>query len=200
MRSGQKLAAWVDRPMHGVPRPRRPEDGVDISHPSGKVYLHELLTYVDNPEERALKYDIRWPTNTIQALMSGIPTLALSSPACNPSQNSLIVECAYLPSCFNIEIQAGNHPEVLGVTVSDVLMGIYADLQKSVSAEQFYALIVNEDERQEIYRAFEARCEGNDLERRKGLRRVDLLGGATNFLGFVRSSAAPNQRWVLRVE
>jgi hypothetical protein len=89
------------------------------------------------------------------------------------------------------------------VTVGDVLDAIYRSLRANVSAAEYHTL-PSRKAMDRVSSAYELRCQrirdhrASSEERRRGLRRVDLLMGLTKFMGLSRTSSGEDV-WLLNV-
>jgi hypothetical protein len=87
------------------------------------------------------------------------------------------------------------------VSVLDVLMALYTSLKRQVTVEEFHTYgrsYGGPGIQRRAIQAYEERCRkstyspnGEEEERRKGLRRVDILAEKTRFVGLV-----PSQRYI----
>ncbi|KAH9003448.1 hypothetical protein EDB86DRAFT_2892337 [Lactarius hatsudake] len=105
----------------------------------------------------------------------GLSAEDLLSPAVHPPVLTLVLEHKQgYPQ--NIEVQVSDKGSGVGVTVSDVLKTIGADLRLSSSHREWSGL--TDDTRREVEATFEDRARTED-ERSRGLRRIDYLCGRT---------------------
>lgn len=196
-----------------------------VTHTPNKstTYIHPLLGQPDAPvtalphtvytnsgelvaamtmAEPLIEWDVRHPpTTSLTGRHTSIPTDAFVHPACFPVRESITIESKHLPQCYDMFAWQGvcGHSLELGVTVMDVLQTIYDDLQRPVSQEECFGMLQREHQRLIVYQAFEERCRGDALERVWGLKRVDLLGSKTAFLGLTLSNTGNGQRWVMEL-
>ncbi|EIW78106.1 hypothetical protein CONPUDRAFT_36415, partial [Coniophora puteana RWD-64-598 SS2] len=125
-----------------------------------------------------------------------IPAHALREPATNPPMAALTLKCEMLP--WQLTIWPSGGASV--VTVSDVLEQLYRFLRLGATAEEYKAL-PSQAHRDAVAEAYRARCmragaASFEIERRKGLKRVDFLVGHTKFLGLICTKLGPNV-WAL---
>jgi hypothetical protein len=73
------------------------------------------------------------------------------------------------------------------VTVQDVLLAIYTHLRTVVKGTEYEAM--GKSRKAEIFGAFERRVGTDPVQRGKGLRRVDFLGGRFCAQGLVRAQS-----------
>jgi len=82
-----------------------------------------------------------------------------------------------------------------GVTVEDLLVGVYDALQTPIRHHEYYTVALTAEDRERVDMAFQRRCRGAPAEIRKGVRRVDFLGEEVCFVGVQR---AGNGTWEMR--
>jgi hypothetical protein len=73
------------------------------------------------------------------------------------------------------------------VTIHDVLFGIYTQLRRPISQDEYYTDALTARDREILGLAFEERCGGDMREIAGGVRRVDFLGREVGFVGLIRS-------------
>jgi hypothetical protein len=88
---------------------------------------------------------------------------------------------------FTVWPDAKRSPGNTFVTVQDVLLAIYFHLRTAVKGDEYEAM--NKSRKTEIFRAFERRVGTDRVQRGKGLRRVDFLGGRFRAQGLVRAQS-----------
>lgn len=94
-----------------------------------------------------------------------------------------------------------------GITIEDLLVGLYEDLQTPIRHHEYYTVALSTEDRQMVDMAFQRRCRGEPKEIRKGVRRVDFLGDQVCFVGVRRArggsweikTIAPQQQRMLLV-
>jgi hypothetical protein len=102
-----------------------------------------------------------------------LPNEELTSPAVYPPMLSLKLEnCQGYPQTINVE--ASSEPRGASVTVQDVVGTMREVLSALLSKPEINDL--GDKERAELRATFKKRCK-NEVERSKGLRRIDYLGG-----------------------
>ena len=128
------------------------------------LYIHPALA-VPN-----LLYDMRSrPSESNPRLSSAVFT----TPASSPPLPSLKLHVHDLPWLFTVQPDASR--SLVVVTVQDVLLAIYFHLRAAVKGSEYNAM--SKSKKAEIFRTFERRVSSDEGQRRKGLRRVDFLGG-----------------------
>jgi hypothetical protein len=98
---------------------------------------------------------------------------------------SLALRVDGLPWLFAVFPDAGRSPGNAFVTVQDVLLAIYSHLRTGVKGDEYEAM--SKARKAEIFRAFESRVGRDPVQRGKGLRRIDFLGGRFRAQGLVRA-------------
>jgi hypothetical protein len=88
---------------------------------------------------------------------------------------------------FTVWPDSGLSPGNPVVTVQDVLLAIYFHLRTAVKGTEYEAM--NKSKKVEIFGAFERRVGTDPVQRGKGLRRVDFLGGRFRAQGLVRAQS-----------
>jgi hypothetical protein len=81
------------------------------------------------------------------------------------------------PWLFTVRVRpdAGHPPGNTFFTIQDVLLAIYFHLRTAVKGDEYEA--VSKSGKAEIFQAIESRVDTDLIQRGKGLRRVDILGG-----------------------
>ncbi len=142
------------------------------------VYIHPALA------APSLLYDIRsHPSGSNPRLSPAV----LTTPASSPPLPSLALRVGDLPWLFTVWPDAGHSPENAVVTVQDVLLAIYFHLRTAVKGDEYEAM--SRSRKVEIFRAFDSRVRTDQIQRGKGLRRVDLLRGRFHAQGLVRAQS-----------
>ena len=132
----------------------------------------------------SLLYDVRSnPSQSSPRLAPGV----LAQPASNPPLPSLALRVGNLPWLFTVWPDASRSPGNAVVTVQDVLLAIYFHLRTAVKASEYEAM--DRARKGEIFREFERRVGSDPIQRGKGLRRVDFLGGRFRAQGLVRAQS-----------
>ena len=88
---------------------------------------------------------------------------------------------------FTVFPDARNSPGNAFVTVQDVLFAIYFHLRMAAKGDEYEAM--NKSRKADIFRAFESRVGTDPVQRGKGLRRIDFLGGRFRAQGLVRAQS-----------
>jgi len=110
----------------------------------------------------------------------------------------MVIRCSHLP--WTITILPTNTKYV---TVRDVFDGIYRSLRLAVLEAEFQCL-PSAEARYSVNNAYIRRCkrlehpQAHELEKRKGLKRVDFLGERTHFIGLSSTMEGPHA-WFLSV-
>ena len=102
-----------------------------------------------------------------------LPNEELTSPAVYPPMPSLKLEnCEGYPQTINVG--ASSEPRGASVTVQDVLGTVHEGLSALLPKRELSEL--GDKERTSVRATFKKRCK-TEVERSKGLRRIDYLGG-----------------------
>ncbi|KAN0103792.1 hypothetical protein V8E52_011628 [Russula decolorans] len=142
------------------------------------VYIHPALA------APSLLYDVRsHPSHSNPRISPAVFT----TPASCPPLPSLALRVGDLPWLFTVFPDAGHSPGNSFVTVQDVLLAIYIHLRTAVKGDEYEAM--SKSRKAEIFRAFESRVGTDPVQRGKGLRRVDFLGGRFRAQGLVRAQS-----------
>ena len=163
-----------------------------MSHP----LLHHVLSFSAQNVNACyvlprLRWDLKHPpvfaqfaTDPIQRIPSNI----LDSFATSPPVSLFTIECGLFPSLdWLIEVEKPD-----GVTVKDVLSGLYKSLRRRITPNE-YAL-VPETQRKRIADSFYRRVRESpdpSHEQGRGVRRVDWLLKHTVFVGLTPSPEGP---------
>ena len=130
------------------------------------------------------------------------PSQAHYNPRLSPAVLTTFASCPPLPSLalrvgdppwlFTVYPDAGHSPGNAFVTVQDVLLAIYIRLRRAVKRDEYEA--VSKSRKAEIFRAFESRVgtDSDPIQRRKGLRYLDFLGGRFRAQGLVSAQSKDN--------
>jgi hypothetical protein len=132
----------------------------------------------------SLLYDVR---HNISHSNPHLSREVLAQPASSPPQPSLALRVGNLPWLFTVWPEATRSPGNAVVTVQDVLLAIYFHLRTAVKGSEYEAM--DRSRKTEIFRAFERRVGTDPIQRGKGLRRVDFLGGRFRAQGLVRAQS-----------
>jgi len=126
----------------------------------------------------------------INALDRAANALDFFQLATSPAIRNLLIWHPKLP--WKIEIEATNF---IGITIQDVLTGIYQHLRSPIGHEEFYTVELVSEDRELISTVFHERCSGDPREISGGVRRVDFLGREACFIGLSRSR---NGTWEMK--
>ena len=164
------------------------------------VQVHPILAYQGHGCGPPLNYDLTLPPSAATHLRLLLSHHVLAQPATNPPHPTLIlIPSSHLP--WPVRITA-THP-LIGVTVGDVLNGLYHQLRYTVSETEFMSL-PGPAAQARVTQSFQNRYKrlpnrkAYELEKMKGLKRVDFLMGKVMWLGLSPSKAGPDA-WVLHV-
>lgn len=175
---------------------------------------HPLLAFAPSYPKYTLLWDMSQQPSvyTVHAADGSVLDLCLlAGPATEPPSERIIIQCVGLGCWRPLLLQAksasskpsfGSSPTG-GVTVEDVLDGVYGYLQRRVGAVEYGHFSPHELQK-EVSRSFHRRCDSLgdrkavETERSDGLKRLDCLLGQTNFLGLSRVKGS-NDVWQLRV-
>ena len=152
--------------------------------------IHPLLG-ITQPSPM-LKYDVSQPPITIKPNVLSIPPHALNELATTPPIPSMVIRCPHLP--WTITVLPTNTKYV---TVRDVFDGIYRSLRLAVLEPEFQCL-PSAEARYSVNNAYINRCnrigdpQVREIEKRKGLKRVDFLGERTLFTGLSSTMEGPH--------
>ena len=152
--------------------------------------IHPLLR-VTQPSPM-LKYDVSQPPSTIKPSVLTIPPHVLSELATTPPMPSMVIRCPHLP--WTITILPTNTKYV---TVRDVFDGIYRSLRHAVLEAEFQCL-PSAEAKYSVNNAYTRRYKRLDdpqvreLEKSKGVKRVDFLGERTLFTGLSSTMEGPH--------
>lgn len=118
----------------------------------------------------------------------GLPKDFLAQAATNPPSVLLIVRIVNRPQPYPWEIRVTPRTWAAFVTVEDVLLTVYKNLRMRVAPSELgYILGISQAMRTRINEAFHIRCTRSvspRREQRKGIRRIDYLGGKNSFSRF----------------
>jgi hypothetical protein len=166
------------------------------------VHIHNILRFPTHgyTAKPALAWDLTLPAAAATASYdqrSLVPPI-LAEAATDPPLPAIKLMCSALP--WPIVINSA-HPRV-GVTVADMLNGVYFYLRLPVSEAEFHTL--PSQARAEVTMSFKNRYRRirNDVEyereKSKGVKRIDFLMGRVQWAGLSSSKAGPDV-WVLNV-
>ncbi|KAF9524189.1 hypothetical protein CPB83DRAFT_861766 [Crepidotus variabilis] len=146
------------------------------------VQVHSFICYAP-VMPHSMIFDLRKPPLpeyglVLPSLGRAPNTVELYQVATSPAVGYLVISHPRLP--WYIEIYASSRN---GITVHDVLLGLYESLKQPVAMHEYYTSTLQEEDREMLTLAFLARCGGKAREKAGGLRRVDFLGRDVCFIG-----------------
>ncbi|KIM37159.1 hypothetical protein M413DRAFT_448669 [Hebeloma cylindrosporum] len=165
-----------------------------------RIRLNPLISHRPYRTELAVIYNMRFeplPHLGVHFLKRPATTFDYYQLATPPPVDRLTVWHPKLPWYIKVRASTPN-----GVTVHDVLFGIYTQLRRPICQDEYYTEALTARDRELLGLAFEERCAGDLREISGGVRRVDFFGGEVGFVGLVRSrkgvwemkAVAPEQR------
>ncbi|KJA18527.1 hypothetical protein HYPSUDRAFT_45226 [Hypholoma sublateritium FD-334 SS-4] len=171
-------------PYHSIPLPGIP------------TRLHPILAAQPT---QTVSYDLTLAPETMRPLSFAIPTDIWEQPAAIPPVPFLDIVCPELPWRITVSPTTKN---AKGVTVGDVFTALYRSLRTNVTKQE-YALMPSDAHRSVAIEAYNARVSRlpqsmREVERAKGLKRVDFLGKRKHFLGFAPAKGGVSG-WTLLV-
>jgi hypothetical protein len=132
----------------------------------------------------SLVYDMRsHPSQSNPHLSPAV----LATPASSPPLSSLVLRVGDLPWLFTVGPDVSLAPGNAVVTIQDVLLAIYSHLRVGVKESEYEAM--SKSRKADIFQTFERRVGSDKVQRGKGLRRVDFLGGRFRAQGLVRAQS-----------
>ena len=170
--------------------PRTPVSAAGSGIAGHVARIHPLLG-VARPSPMP-KYDVSQPLSTIKPNVLCVPPHVLNEPATTPPIPSMVIRCPHLPWTITILPTTTKH-----VTVRDVFDGIYRSLRQAVLEAEFQC-IPSDDAKYSVNNAYTRRYnrvddpQTRELEKRKGLKRVDFLGERTLFTGLSSTMEGPH--------
>jgi hypothetical protein len=181
--------------------PRTPISAAGSSYTLARIVINPLLgitRWAGQPSPSPmLKYDVSQPPFTIKPKVSTVPPHVLNELATTPPMPSMVIRFPHLPWTITILPTNTKH-----VTVRDVFDGIYRSLRHAVLEAEFQYL-PSAEARYIVSNAYTRRYErlndprARELEKYKGLKRVDFLGGHTLFTGLLSSTTEGPHVWFL---
>jgi len=166
--------------------------------PSVQSRIHPVLGAAHVP---LVRYDLTLPSSSLQ-LHPSVPAHVLREPATQPPLPCMTIICAHLP--WSINVTASNSKHGIYVTVIDVFEAIYRALRLGVTADEFESIRTLE-EKQRVDDAYRRRYKsvgdrkGYELEKSKGLKRVDFLKERQIFASLTSTPGGP-EIWELNVQ
>lgn len=160
-----------------------------------RVRIHPYLELSSVP---AINYDVMdHPSSVLDHHHHRISSRVFTEPASTPPLRKLSIMSEHLPWTISVSASNGSY-----VTVGDVLDGVYRALQKNITPADYNSLSSHDGRR--ATRAYEQRYrrhrsnQAYELEKRGGMKRVDLLMGRTKFWGLAMTSHGSDM-WHLSV-
>lgn len=128
-------------------------------------------------------FDLRLPTSTVRFrdLQRNVNPWDLMRFACEPPQARMRFYHAQLPWVVDV---VSENPA--GVTIHELLAAIWACTQTPISHADFWNNEMDERAREAVGAAWAERTANNELEQRRGVRRVDFLIGKTILEGIAK--------------
>ncbi|RDB22499.1 hypothetical protein Hypma_010156 [Hypsizygus marmoreus] len=163
--------------------------------PKAASRIHSALRAAPGPY---IRYDLSLPPTTLQ-LAPSMPSHVLRDAATEPPLPVMTITCRHVP--WKITVRASGNPPY--VTVMDVFDAIYSSLRLNVTESEF-GRIPTLDEQRRVDDAYRRRYKriGDvklyELEKAKGVKRVDFLQARTMFAGLTSTMAGP-EVWELNV-
>ena len=149
------------------------------------VRLNPLISYRPRRRDLTVISNMRFeplPHHGVSFLQRPATALDYYQLATSPPVDRLTLWHPKLP--WYIKVRASTP---IGVTIHDVLFGIYTQLRRPITQDEYYTEELTARDREILGWAFEERCAGDIGEIARGVRRVDFLGREVGFVGLVRS-------------
>jgi len=168
--------------------------------PSVSSQVHPILRPVNPGSVPPLSYNLSYAPSMAQ-IHNSYPAHVLHEPATNPPLPVMTIISRHLP--WSIQVTPSDMKHGMYVTVMDVLTTIYNTLRLGVTEREFENLPSLEEKRRvndtfcRRYGRIEDR-KASELEKSKGVKRIDFLKGKKMFEGFTRTSRGP-EVWELLV-
>ncbi|KAI0285677.1 hypothetical protein BC826DRAFT_1051045 [Russula brevipes] len=171
------------------PKPK-PSVSVPVPPPSrvSDVSIHWALA------TPSLSYDVRLLPSQYNPSLS--PAI-LGAVASIPPLPYLTLRIDDLPWRFSVFPDAALSRDRKGVTIQDVLLGIYHQLRVAVKSDEYEAM--SKYKKEKIFQAFERRVGTDPVQRGAGLRRIDCLGGRHIAQGLIHAESQ-NRIWTVVVQ
>ena len=183
-----RLSSFLARMSFSNQLKRFPISFYDLGNPTFNrphVHLNPLISYRPRRTDLTVIYNMRFeplPHLGVHFLQRPATTLDYYQLATSPPVDRLTLWHPKLP--WYIKVRASTP---YGVTIHDVLFGIYTQLRRPISQDEYYTDALTARDREMLGLAFEERCGGDIREIAGGVRRVDFLGREAGFIGLVRS-------------
>lgn len=163
--------------------------------------MHPLFAYSHQVHHAPILYDVR-RTLSAQTVMdsttrSPVPAHTLTQPATDPpttAPDHLLLKSHKFPWMIVVKASSPSHSEETErsnqrssvtanvITNWDVLCAVYTTLVARVTPDEYEALGNESQAQRRVSRAYERRCSVMGSQK-KGIRRVDWLGGKTHLIG-----------------
>jgi len=173
-------------PSHVDMPPRAPSSG---SRYAGQARVHPYLSM------DGISWDLRDHSSMITRNGHGLSSRVLSESAFEPPLPYVSIAPPHLPWSFKIHASNGRY-----VTLGDVFGTLYHNLRVNITEPEFSSLADKRKPTQayeERYKRLRSR-RAFEEEKRRGMKRVDLLKKHTRFLALVNSGRLPEE-WLLKV-
>lgn len=183
-----RLSSFLARMSFSNQQKQFPTSPYDLGNPPFNrphVHLNPLISHRPRRADLTIIYNMRFeplPHLGVRFLQRPATTLDYYQLATSPSVDRLTVWHPKLP--WYIKVRASTP---YGVTIHDVLFGIYTQLRRPISQDEYYTDALTAHDREMLGLAFEERCGGDLMEIAGGVRRVDFLGQEVGFVGLIRS-------------
>jgi hypothetical protein len=148
-----------------------------------RLRINPRISY-NTRQRTSVAYDLRFdPTSggsnlQFLSLNQELTAINLFQWATSPPTNRLMLWHPKLP--WYLKVRQTN---ATGITVQDVLFGIFEQLRRPITQHEYYTDEVTHRDRELYSLAFEDRCAGDIDEILKGIRRIDFLGREVFFVG-----------------
>jgi hypothetical protein len=148
-----------------------------------RLRINPRISY-NTRQQTSVVYDLRFdPTSggsnlQFLSLNPELTAINLFQWATSPPTNRLMLWHPKLP--WYLKVRQTN---ATGITVQDVLFGIFQQLRRPITQHEYYSEEVTHQDRELYSSAFEDRCAGDIDEILKGIRRIDFLGREVFFVG-----------------
>lgn len=155
-----------------------------------KVTLHPYLRHTSDAQ---MYLDLRKNPSTVlfRALGREVNPWDLTRFACEPPLPHMRLYSPYYP--WYIEVESTNPS---GVTLHELFAAIWASMMTSISNADYYNNEMDDEVRDQIAKAWAARCGENDEQRKSGVRRVDFLTEKVILSGFAKGK---DGMWEMRL-
>jgi hypothetical protein len=148
---------------------------------------------------RQVDWDIRFPPNFATVLSNFTTRTRLAphegqAPAVLPHTDKIKLISRAFPWEFDIAASVSVRDGGVGVTVEDVLAGLYEGLHKHLTSPEFW--IVEDESRDRVAQAYKYNISTRELKRsdKDGVRRIDWLSDLVAFRGLTRDDEFVKKR------